>query len=77
MSRFVFVNLVVGFLAAAIGFGDFAGIPKPAIFVGRVVAGLCLLLVVAYLISQTPTSTEGKRARRDRRLRPRESRLPQ
>jgi hypothetical protein len=74
MSRFVFVNLVAGFLAAAIGFGDFAGIPRQAIFVGRVVAGLCLLLIVAYFISQSPTSTEGKRARRDQRLKSRESR---
>jgi hypothetical protein len=77
MSRFVFVNLVVGFLAAAIGFGDFAGIPRPAILVGRVTAAICLLLVAAYWISQRPSPAEGKRARRDQRLKPRESRLPQ
>ena len=74
MSRFVFVNLVAGFLAAAIGFGDFAGIPSQAVFVGRVIAGLCLLLVVAYLISQSATSAEGKRARRDQRVKSREFR---
>jgi hypothetical protein len=74
MSRFVFVNLVAGFLAAAIGFGDFAGIPSQAVFVARVLSGICLLLVVAYLISQRPTSADGKRARRDQRLNSRESR---
>ena len=74
MSRFVGVNLVVGFLAAAIGFGDFAGIPSQAVFVARWLAGLCLLLLVAYLISQTPTSAEGKPARRNQRLNSRDSR---
>jgi len=47
MSRFVFVNLVAGFLAAAIGYGDVAGIPSQAVLVARWLAGLCLLLVIA------------------------------
>lgn len=51
MSRFVFTNLVIGFLAAAIGFGDFAGVPHQVIFVARIFAGVCLLLVVAYMIA--------------------------
>jgi len=74
MSRFLLVNLGAGFLAAAIGYGDVAGIPSQAVFVARWLAGLCLLLVIAYLISRTPTSAEGKRARRNRRLNARESR---
>ena len=74
MSRFVFVNLVVGFLAAAIGYGDVAGIPSQAVLVARWLAGLCLLLVIAYWISGMRTSAEGKRARRNKRLNARESR---
>ena len=55
MSRFVFVNLVVGFLAFAIGFGDFAGVPNQVIFVARILSGLCLLLLVAYMIASIST----------------------
>ena len=68
MSRFVIVNLTVGLLAAAIGFGDFAGIPSQAVFVARAVAGLCLLLVVAYFISSfRPAEQVRRRPPRDHR----------
>jgi hypothetical protein len=51
MSRFVLINLVVGFVGLAIGFGDFAGLPHQVVFVGRIFAGVCLLLLVAYIIA--------------------------
>jgi hypothetical protein len=66
MSRFVFINLVIGFLAAAIGFGDFAGVPHQVIFFARIITGVCLLLVVAYMIASISPATRGsKRGRRD------------
>jgi hypothetical protein len=74
MPRFAMLNVVVGFLAAAIGFGDIAGIPSQAVFVGRVLAGLCLLHAAAYFIAHIPTSAQDKRTRRDQRAKPRESR---
>jgi hypothetical protein len=68
MSRFVIINLVVGFVAIAIGFGDFADVPNPVIFVARIVSGLCLLLVVAYMIASiAPAERIHKRGHRDHR----------
>jgi len=46
----VFINSVVGFLAIAIGFGNFAGLPNQVVVV-QIVSGLCLLFLVAYGIS--------------------------
>jgi hypothetical protein len=51
MSRFVLINLVVGFVALAIGFGDISGLPNQVVFVARLLSGLCLLLLAAYWIS--------------------------
>jgi hypothetical protein len=68
MSRFVVINLVVGFLAIAIGFGDFAGVPNQVIFVARIFSGLCLLLLVAYLIANiSPAERIHKRGQSDHR----------
>jgi uncharacterized membrane protein YtjA (UPF0391 family) len=67
MSRFVLANLAVGVIAAAVGFGNFAGVPNQAVFAARVLFGLCLLLLVALLISNIGTATPvRKRPLRDR-----------
>jgi L-cystine uptake protein TcyP (sodium:dicarboxylate symporter family) len=72
MSRFVLANLVAGFLAIAIGFGGFAGIPGQAVFAARIVAALCLLLLVSYLISNiSPAARIRKRTPRNHRPHPR------
>ena len=68
MSRFVLINLVVGFLAFAIGFGDFAGVPNQVIFVARILSGVCLLLLVAYMIASiSPEPRVHKRGPNDHR----------
>jgi len=68
MSLFVLINLVVGFLATAIGFGDFAGLPNQVVFFARLLSGVCLLLVVAYLISSvSPAGRSHKRGKREHR----------
>jgi len=68
MSRFVLINLVVGVIALAIGFGDLAGVPYQVIFVARIVSGLCLLLLAAYMIASiSPAERIHKRGHRDHR----------
>jgi len=68
MSRFVLINLVVGFVALSIGFGDFAGVPHQVIFVARIFSGLCLLLLAAYMIASiSPAERIHKRGHRDHR----------
>ena len=75
MSRFVVVVLVAGFIAAAVGFGDFSGVPKQVILVARALAGLSLLLLVAYVIASIgPGPGVRKRAPRDHRPHSREAR---
>jgi len=68
MSRFVLINLVVGLVALAIGFGGFAGLPDQVVFGSRLLFGLCLLLLVSYLIASiSPEPPVNKRGPRNGR----------
>lgn len=66
MSRVLTTIVAVGFLAAAAGFGDFAGVPNQAVFIARIIAGVCFLLLVAFAIANfQPEEKASRRQPRD------------
>jgi uncharacterized membrane protein YtjA (UPF0391 family) len=75
VPRLITVILVCSFVAAAVGFGDFAGVPSQVVFIARIIAAVCLLLVVSVAIASfRPAENVSRRPPRDHRPQSREPR---